>query len=103
MISVASKSGLGLVFPRPDGGVMRINALRKPLIRLCKEADVHFHGLRHTHTHASDLIAAGVYAKVISESLGHASISITLDRYGHLFPGSQDEAAAIDAILRASL
>ena len=32
--------------------------------------------------------------------MGHASISITLDRYGHLFPGSEDEAAElVDAYL----
>jgi integrase len=95
---------LGLVFPRPDGGVLRINAIGRPLESICKKAgvDVHFHGLRHTH--ASDLIAANVHAKVISERLGHSSIKITLDRYSHLFPGAQDEAAAaIDAILRASV
>lgn len=50
-----------------------------------------FHGLRHTN--ASYLIAAGVPAKVISERLGHSTIAITLDTYGHLLEG-QDEAAA---------
>ena len=95
---------LGLVFPRADGSVLGIRQLNRPLKRLADKAevDVHFHGLRHTH--ASDLIAAGVHAKVISERLGHSSIVITLDRYGHLFPGSQDQAAAaIDAMLRASM
>jgi hypothetical protein len=43
---------------------------------------------------------AGVHAKALSTFLGHASISITLDRYGHLFPGSGDEAVAlVDAYL----
>lgn len=37
-------------------------------------------------------IAAGLNAKTVSTYLGHASISITLDRYGHLFPGSEVEA-----------
>jgi integrase len=37
-------------------------------------------------------IAAGVNIKAVSQYLGHASISITLDRYGHLLPGSDDEA-----------
>lgn len=95
---------LGLVFPRPDGGVMSISVIHPPLKIISDRAGVavHFHGLRHTH--ASDLIAAGVHPKVISERLGHASISITLDRYGHLFPGSQDQAAAaIDAMLRAAM
>lgn len=85
---------LGLVFPRPDGGVLGISVIHPPIKTISAKAgvDIHFHGFRHTH--ASDLIAAGVHPKVISERLGHASISITLDRYGHLFPGSQDEAAA---------
>jgi integrase len=39
------------------------------------------------------MIAAGVNAKALSTYMGHASITITLDRYGHLFPGSEDEAA----------
>ena len=57
-----------------------------------------FHPLRHTC--ASIFIAAGVNAKALSTFLGHASISITLDRYGHLFPGSGDEAVAlVDAYL----
>ena len=46
------------------------------------------------------MIAAGVNVKALSEFLGHASITITLDRYGHLLPGAMDEAAALlDAYL----
>jgi integrase len=46
------------------------------------------------------MIAAGVNAKALSTYMGHASITITLDRYGHLMPGSEDEAAAqLDAYL----
>src|SRR4029077_5250726 len=52
------------------------------------------------HTFAALLIAAGVNPKALSTFMGHASISITLDRYGHLFPGSEDEAAQlVDAYL----
>jgi integrase len=52
------------------------------------------------HTFAALLIAAGVNPKALSTFMGHASISITLDRYGHLFPGSEDEAAELaDAYL----
>jgi integrase len=41
-----------------------------------------------------------VKPKALSTFMGHASISITLDRYGHLFPGSEDEAAnLVDAYL----
>jgi integrase len=45
------------------------------------------------HTFASLMIAAGVNAKALSTYIGHASISITMDRYGHLMPGSEVEAA----------
>lgn len=52
------------------------------------------------HTFASLMIAAGVNAKALSEYMGHANISITLDRYGHLMPGNEEEAAALlDAYL----
>ena len=44
------------------------------------------------HTFASLMIAAGVNAKALQVFMGHASVSITLDRYGHLFPGSEQEA-----------
>jgi integrase len=59
------------------------------------------HELRHTC--ASIFIAAGVNAKALSTFLGHSSISITLDRYGHLMPGSGAEAIAlVDAYLERS-
>jgi integrase len=46
------------------------------------------------------MIAAGVNAKALSTYIGHASISITLDRYGHLMPGNEEEAAGLlDAYL----
>jgi integrase len=56
------------------------------------------------HTFASLMIAAGVNAKALSTYMGHANISITLDRYGHLMPGNEEEAAGLlDAYLtRAS-
>lgn len=46
------------------------------------------------------MIAAGVNAKALQTFMGHSSITVTLDRYGHLFPGSEGEAAALlDAYL----
>jgi integrase len=55
------------------------------------------------HTFASLMIAAGVNPKALSTFMGHANISITLDRYGHLMPGAEDEAAGLmDAYLRAA-
>jgi integrase len=47
------------------------------------------------HTCASIFIAAGVNIKALSSYLGHASITITLDRYGHLIPGNEDEAVSL--------
>jgi integrase len=59
-----------------------------------------FHSCRHSY--ASLMIAAGVNAKALSTYMGHANISITLDRYGHLMPGSEAEAAGLlDAYLTA--
>ena len=50
---------------------------------------------RRDHTYASFMIAAGVNAKTLSTFMGHANIGITLDLYGHLFPGAEDEAAGL--------
>ena len=45
------------------------------------------------HTTATLAVAAGVSVKVISDMLGHASISFTLERYSRALPSIQDEAA----------
>ena len=46
------------------------------------------------------MIAAGVNAKALSSYMGHSSITITMDRYGHLIPGNGGEAAGLlDAYL----
>lgn len=50
-----------------------------------------FHALRHTY--ASGLIAQNIHPRVIQARLGHASITETMDTYGHLFPDS-DEATS---------
>jgi integrase len=59
-----------------------------------EKAALRFHDLRHTCAALS--IAAGAHPKLISARLGHSSITITLDRYGHLFPSI--EAALADAL-----
>jgi integrase len=41
------------------------------------------------------MIAAGINTKALSTYMGHASITITLDRYGHLLPGNEHEAATL--------
>jgi integrase len=47
------------------------------------------------HTFASLMIAAGVNVKALSTFAGHSSVAITLDLYGHLMPGAEDEAAEL--------
>jgi integrase len=47
------------------------------------------------HTFASLMIAAGVNAKALSTYMGHATIAVTYDLYGHLFPGSEAQAAGL--------
>ena len=56
-------------------------------------AGITLHECRHTC--ASYMIAAGVNAKALSSYLGHSSITVTLDRYGHLLPGNEEEAAEL--------
>jgi integrase len=56
------------------------------------------HDLRHSH--ASLLIADGLSLAVISRRLGHASIQVTIDRYGHLSPELDD---AVNASVDGSL
>ena len=56
---------------------------------------VKFHDLRHFH--ATQMIHAGVDIVTVSKRLGHASIKMTLDVYGHLVDGSQKRAADIFA------
>jgi hypothetical protein len=61
-----------------------------------------FHDL--CHTHVALLIARGEHPKLIETRLGHSSIQITLDLYGHLFEGLDEEAAErLDATLTAPL
>jgi integrase len=47
------------------------------------------------HSYASYMIAAGINTKALSTYMGHSSITITLDRYGHLLPGSETQAAQL--------
>ena len=55
------------------------------------------------HTFASLMIAAGVNIKAVQVFMGHASITVTLDRYGHLLPGAEDVAAdLLETYLNAS-
>ncbi|MDP9345427.1 MAG: tyrosine-type recombinase/integrase [Actinomycetota bacterium] len=61
-------------------------------------APITLHEARHSA--ASTFIAAGANAKVIQTLMGHATIKMTFDRYGHLFPGQLDQARDLaDAFL----
>ncbi|MGP4097958.1 tyrosine-type recombinase/integrase [Nonomuraea sp. KM90] len=52
--------------------------------------DIRLHDLRHTH--ATIMLIAGVNPKIVSERLGHSTVSITLDIYSHCLPTIQREA-----------
>jgi integrase len=65
------------------------------------QARIRLHECRHTY--AAFMIAAGVNVKALSTYMGHSSITITLDRYGHLLPGNEAEAATmLDAWLESA-
>lgn len=64
--------------------------------------EMRFHDLRHTH--ASLLIAAGVHPKAIQARLGHASITTTLNTYGHLMPSAfEGVGTRLEALLNGKL
>ncbi len=85
----------GSVFGSPDGGPLRRTNFRnrdwKAAVQATVGEPMRFHDLRHTH--AAMLIAQGEHPKVIQSRLGHSSIQVTLDTYGHLFDGIDDAAA----------
>lgn len=61
------------------------------LIKVIGIKRIRFHDLRHTH--ATLLLKEGIHPKVVQERLGHSSIQVTLDRYSHVLPNLQKEAA----------
>ncbi|MEU8119779.1 tyrosine-type recombinase/integrase [Spirillospora sp. NPDC049024] len=88
-----------LVFTRNDGTPANADNVRRPFVRARNAAglasSVCFHVLRHTY--ASLLIAAGTHLMVIRDRMGHASIKVTADIYGHLYPAEDDRTRnAID-------
>jgi len=83
-----------LLFSAPEGGPISPRLFSAEWTRIARYAGMPgltFHALRHTH--ASQLIDAGVDVVTISKRLGHATPNITLGTYAHLFRQKDDKAA----------
>jgi integrase len=95
-------------YPPPDstvwtteaGGFLRRGTFGRIWRRAVAESvgkPCRIHDLRHTH--AAWLIAEGEHPKSIQTRLGHSSIQVTMDRYGHLMDGLDEQTAIrLDAI-----
>ena len=98
--------GLGadcLVFGEPDGRPRNHNRFyqrdfRPAARRAGLPAGIRFHDLRHTY--ASLMIAADVNPKLLSAWIGHTSVSLTLDRYGHLYDDDHVAPSVLDRLYR---
>ena len=94
---VVGKERDALVFTAPMGGPARTRNFRRNWLTATKAAGVaglRVHDLRHTH--AAMLISAAQPLTAIQRRLGHSSISVTSDLYGHLMP--EVDAGIITAI-----
>ncbi len=95
-MAVAGKELDDYVFPSEAGtpldGRNVARRFLEPALKRARLPQMRWHDLRHTY--ASLLIAQGAHPKLIQEQLGHASVSITLDRYGHLMDQSVGDAGA---------
>jgi integrase len=95
------------LFPAERGGQLRQSNFYRRMFKPAVEATSHvpdalrFHDLRHTC--AAMLIAEGAHPKAIQQRLGHSSIEVTMDTYGHLYESAEDALAdALDAVHAAS-
>ncbi len=94
------------VFRSPEGEPIRNSNFRhrtwrRALAAAKLPADLRIHDLRHTC--AALLISQGEGPKMIQDHLGHSSITVTFDRYGHLFPADREAMAGrLDATFRAA-
>jgi integrase len=93
----------GFVFPNRSGKPMNADVLYhrgfRPLLEKAGLSGFTFHSLRHTC--ATLLLSKNVNSKIVSEMLGHATISQTMDTYSHVMPGMSDFAAtALEEVLR---
>lgn len=94
-----------LVFPDIDGSFWdpeSLSGLFRTLVKHTAIGHVRFHDLRHTH--ATQMLLDNVHPKIVSERLGHSTVSITLDIYSHVQQGMQEEAVnRLDAVYREEL
>jgi integrase len=84
-----------MVWTTDQGGFLRRGSFGRIWRKAVAESigqPCRIHDLRHTH--AAWLIADGEHPKAIQTRLGHGSISVTMDRYGHLMDGLDDQIAA---------
>lgn len=86
-------AGETIVFPAPGGGYLQPTLFRArqfvPAVKEAKLEPLRIHDLRHTAV--SLWIASGADAKRVAARAGHSSVAFTLDRYGHLFPDTEDD------------
>jgi len=88
----------GLVFTKENGEALHpedVTRYFRIAVRKALLPKIRLHDLRHTH--ATLALRAGIHPKVVSERLGHATVSITLDTYSHAIPAMQEEAASLIA------
>lgn len=89
------------VFTGRTGSPLHVNSMMMHFKKLITDTEVppiRFHDLRHTC--ATLLLAEGVHPKIVQERLGHSDISMTLNRYSHVTPSMQRQAAdTLDAAL----
>lgn len=84
----------GLIFTSVIGTPMDPDNFAKQFVKLCASAGLgHWHPHEARHSAASVMLAQGVPLEVVSEVLGHSSIYITKDVYGHLVEGAKRDAA----------
>src|SRR5437016_3045910 len=85
-----------LVFTNLTGSWVAPALVSKRFHKLHEKAElrrIRPHDLRHTH--ATRLLKAGVNPKVVQERLGHESIAITFDLYGHVMPSMGKDVATL--------
>jgi integrase len=102
---LAGKAPNELVFTSPEGSVLRLGNFRSRYFDRAA-ARVGLTGLTPhelRHTAAALAIRSGATVKVVQAMLGHASATLTIDRYGHLYPDELDAVAERlnEAILKA--